>query len=193
MTLIKIPNPELARKFIHLGICIFFYLSIYLLKESAIWILFGLSLVALVVADSSGLSRYLRGVGRKSSGQYFLVSGLVVVFLVHQSSSSLPALIFSFVAIGLADSLATLGPKVNKWLKHKQLLPSLSRIQLHKKTATGSLIFFVIVITTGLILRPDKLFMVFLATSALTLTELNCQWGLDNLLLPGLAYSLFLL
>lgn len=189
----KILNPELVRKSVHLTVCLVLFYSIWAWVSIVTWLLLTIAIVFVLVADISNLSSYLKRVGRRSYGQYLLIGGITLAFIFFQNEPNGLALMFSFGVVALADPLATLGPRVNHFFKKSGFLSNLTNIQFGKKTATGSLIFLTTLIIIASILAPVQLLKLTIASLILTLIELKSLWGLDNLVLPGIAYFLFLL
>ena len=172
-------NKEVSRKFSHISSClvaICFY-PILNIWEVAIIALSAFSL--LTILNKRKYITYLNSENRKTFGEYFLILGIFVAFVLAAFLKSLPAYIFSLTILAFADTAASLAGLVN----------------ISRKTNLGSVIFLAVYTVTALIFNVyvQDLNLILLISLGLlvTISERIATLGSDNLLIPIISYMSF--
>lgn len=198
---------ELGRKIVHVTVCFTSYFIGSRLDLIGLFTIFCVVLAGSFLAETFGLLRFFNDVKRKSYGHYFMAIGVLITLIIYRVYGSfLPgnhlALLFAFLALGVADVLAVLGKPLQELLIQKLNWNKLKDFVFGGKTLMGSLIFFGTslclclvliffspILTTNLFTFPiwngAKLLLFLLL---LTLVERYSLLGFDNIFIPVLGY-----
>ena len=197
-------SNELSRKVIHFSICVSTFFFSHYLSWWQGTLIGMLCLLLVFYADKNGWITYLKNVKRKSTGEYWMILGILLVFLmfkiVWQKNSQFADISYftALFSLGVADPLSMFGRPIFNYL---QTIPTLKRITskltLGGKTFTGTLIY----ITSSFLIGALAIWLYdssiinnyryWLLISYIILiggVEFVSIWGLDNIFIPVLSF-----
>ena len=197
-------HNELSRKVIHLSIC----LTTFFVSHFLFWwqgaLLGMLCLLMVFYADKNGWISYLKNVKRKSTGEYWMILGILIIFLMYRIvwlENPKFAEISYFIglfSLGIADPLSMLGRPVFDYFQTIPFLKQItSKLTMGGKTFTGTLIYATVSFLIGLLgiwlYDPMLLsnYRYWLLISYIILiggVEFVSVWGLDNIFIPVLSF-----
>lgn len=197
---------EISRKLIHVLLAIFTVaLSPFVSLQSGVIIAI-LATAVLIQTRKTRFSQFLKRVERKSFGQYFLILGVLMAFVIHKlinTEFSLVAFNFTILTLGISDSLAVSGKYFENYQKiktSKNPIINFLKIKYRNKTMFGASVFFVsTLIICCLILLPyfrfsQINFIKFIILSlSLAYIELISDLGIDNFCIPFFSYFFLML
>jgi phytol kinase len=171
-------QPEIARKFVHVGS------AIMVIALSVICTLQQIAAIGIIFFVTLGLLRFkklwrsLYGVQRRSLGELFFPLGVATAALMAGDRT---VFIVAILIMGISDTAASLvGQRLGgKWL-----------ILIKNKSAEGSVTFLVVSITILLACSSLPVRYVIVVGLVLTVIELMSVDGADNLTIPTVAVLL---
>ena len=180
-------NTEITRKLSHVGTGVVAFFSPDFLSKNEIIILSVLFLIVILITKHFGLLTSVHDVKRKTFGEFMFpvavgISALIfLTAFVQAFQYGILILTFSDPAAGIIGS---------RYGKHKISLLG------DNKSAEGSLAFFVTALISTIFfigVSDIEIYKIILITLVLTITELISIRGFDNLSLPIVSGSLFVL
>ena len=171
-----------TRRAIHIGTAVVAGVApFYVTKMEIFWVSV-IFAVILFIGRSYYLFSAIHSVERHTFGEVYLPLGVAFTALFFLPQN-MQAFQFGVFILGLSDAVGGLiGEKIGKY-----------QISIfgNKKTAEGSLAFFVTSLLVLFIFSPVINYQLFLIPVLLTLAELGLVYGLDNLVLPIFGALLF--
>lgn len=176
-------SPNITRRVSHIGAALIAAVSpLYIDKNLIVFACLGFTLVMFLSRRISFLSS-IHAVRRNTLGEVFLPLGeafSAAIFLPQ----AIVAFQYGVLVMGLSDAFA--GFVGEKYGKHQ------INIFNNRKSLEGSLTFLLTTIFLTLLFVPNPGFHLIFIPLALTLIELLFGYGIDNLVIPIVAASLFL-
>jgi dolichol kinase len=189
---------ELARKSLHVLVCLVTYPLAHWLNIWQLFICFIIVCLVTAIAEKFGWINYFQNVGRQSYGQYFMCLGVFMVLILYKIKQNDSALIFAFSNLAIADPMAVFGKPVYNYLIQFKSFAWLKKLTFGGKTVTGGVIFtlvsllsaLIVIYMTGYNLAPIEYLFLFTGVLAISTIEFFAIYGSDNLFIPILSYLL---
>jgi len=169
-------SKEVARKLVHIGVSNFAFIYLFLFETW--YVPFG----GLILFAFINLYIELNTGSRRSMGtvQYPLVMAFIVL-MVHLGYGTKASCAAALLGMGYGDGLAALA---GIRFGGKKLPGS------RKKTFTGSITLFAVVLAVCILTTGRPLYLCLLASLAATLAEAYTPFGLDNITVPLVIYAM---
>jgi dolichol kinase len=194
-----IGKSEILRKIVHFlnTIAFYFFCNFFNLEQGVLIFILGFAFTLLI--DIKGWIEIFKRVKRVSFGQYWMIAGFFLLFIMFKETNDLKSLIFALLTVGISDSLSVFGRPVFDYLSSKKIIGyPFDKFVFEGKTFTGSLIFGTSAIIFAILILPffnlnilsTNFLFLLLGLILLSASEFFAIYGSDNLLIPTISYLL---